>query len=319
MTPQQRQDGDEARMFEGFISERINCGEVTLFVRRTPGVRDGVAGKPPLLMLHGYPQTSAMWRDVAPRLAESFEVICPDLRGYGASDRPGTDRPGQDQTHALYSKRAMAQDMTALMTALGHETFFLVGHDRGGRVSHRLAMDHSARVRRLVVMDIAPTREMYARADARFAKAYWHWFFLIQPYPVPEQMIGADPDGYWRAKCMELGGGKHPFSDEALEEYISFHRQPAALHAQCEDYRAAYSIDIEHDNEDGDAKLSMPLHVIWGKAGIIDRYYDAIQIWQERAETVTGQGIEGSHYFAEERPEETAEAIRSFLQGSPEA
>ena len=298
-------------MFEGFISERVDCGDVHLFVRRSPGD----TGKPPLLLLHGYPQTSAMWRDIAPLLADTFEVVCPDLRGYGASDKPGTDTPGQDPTHALYSKRAMAQDMVNLMQALGHERFFLVGHDRGGRVSHRMALDHEDRVAGLMVLDIAPTREMYARADARFAKTYWHWFFLIQPYPLPEQMLAADPDGYWSAKCMELGGGKHPFLPEALEEYIGFHRDPAALHALCEDYRAAYSIDIEHDDADEGKKVAQPLRVLWGTKGIIDRTYGAVKIWQERASTVTGHGIEGSHYFPEERPKEVAEDIADFFSG----
>ena len=298
-------------MFEGFISERIDCGDVHLFVRRSPPE----AGKPPLLLLHGYPQTSAMWRDSAPLLAESFEVICPDLRGYGASDKPGTDTPGQDPTHALYSKRAMAQDMVNLMSALGHERFFLVGHDRGGRVSHRMALDHEDRVAALMVLDIAPTREMYARADARFAKAYWHWFFLIQPYPLPEQMLAADPDVYWAAKSTELGGGKHPFSPEAMEEYKTFHRDPAALHALCEDYRAAYTIDIEHDDADNGKKVSQPFRVVWGTRGIIDRTYGAIQIWQERAENVSGTGIEGSHYFPEEQPEQLAADIQQFFTG----
>lgn len=296
-------------MFEGFISERIDCGDVHLFVRRSPAG----AGKPPLLLLHGYPQTSAMWRDSAPLLAENFEVICPDLRGYGSSDKPGTDTPGQDPTHALYSKRAMAQDMVNLMSTLGHERFFLVGHDRGGRVSHRMALDHEDRVAAVMVLDIAPTREMYARTDARFAKAYWHWFFLIQPYPLPEQMLEADPDVYWTAKCTELGGGKHPFSPEALEEYKSFHRDPAALHALCEDYRAAYTIDIEHDDADQGLKVSQPLRVIWGTRGIIDRTYGAVQIWQERAANVSGKGIEGSHYFPEEQPEQLATEIQQFF------
>lgn len=298
-------------MFEGFISERIDCGDVHLFVRRSPGG----TGKPPLLLLHGYPQTSAMWRDSAPWLTKQFEVICPDLRGYGASDKPGTDTPGQDPTHALYSKRTMAQDLVNLMSALGHERFFLVGHDRGGRVAHRMALDHESRVAALMVCDIAPTREMYAQADARFAKAYWHWFFLIQPYPLPEQMLAADPDTYWSAKCMELGGGKHPFSSEAMEEYITAHRDPATLHAICEDYRAAYSIDIEHDDADAGKKVAPPLRVLWGTKGIIDRTYGAVKIWQERAETVSGGEIEGSHYFPEERPEETAEDIAAFFSG----
>lgn len=297
-------------MFDGFIQERVDCGEVHLFVRRSQA--EG-SGKPPLLLLHGYPQTSAMWRDIAPVLTDRFEVICPDLRGYGASDKPGTDRPGEDPTHALYSKRAMGEDMMRLMTKLGHDRFFLAGHDRGGRTAHRMGMDHAERIPALMVLDIAPTREMYARTDAFMATTYWHWFFLIQPYPLPEHMIGLDPDAYWSAKAMELGGGKHPFAAEALEEYKSFHRDPAAIHALCEDYRAAYSIDIEHDDADQNRKLTQPLRVLWAERGIINRCYDAIGIWQERAEIVTGRGIEGSHYFPEERPAEVAADIGAFF------
>ena len=296
-------------MFDGFIAERIDCGEVSLFVRRSA---EGT-GKPPLLLLHGYPQTSAMWRDIAPRLTARFEVICPDLRGYGASDKPGTDAPGQDTTHALYAKRAMGDDMAQLMTALGHERFFVAGHDRGGRVAHRLAMDHASRIPALMVLDIAPTREMYARTDVFMANTYWHWFFLIQPYPLPEIMIGGDPDAYWSAKCMELGGGQHPFSPVALEEYITAHRDPATLHAICEDYRAAFTIDIDHDDADQGRRLRQPLRVLWGERGIIDRVYGAVEIWQERAEIVTGAGFDGSHYFPEERPAEVADDIEAFF------
>lgn len=302
-------------MFEGFIEERIDGAGTQLFVRRSPGGE----GRPPLLLLHGFPQTSAMWRDVAPRLTDAFEVICPDLRGYGASDKPGADRPGEDREHALYTKRTMGQDFVALMRALGHERFFVVGHDRGGRVAHRMALDHAARIPALMVLDIAPTREMYARADARFATAYWHWFFLTQPYPIPERIIGADPDLFFELRTLGLGGGEHPFSAAALEEYRRCHRDPATIHAICEDYRAAYTIDMAHDDADEDREagsmLRQPLSVLWASAGIIDATYGALAIWRERAEQVTGRAFPGSHYFPEERPEELADEIRGFFLG----
>lgn len=301
-------------MFEGFIEERREARDgVHLFVRRSDNAGQG---RPPLLLLHGYPQTSAMWRDVAPLLVDDFEVICPDLRGYGASDKPGTDQPGQDREHRLYSKREMGRDMVALMAGLGHERFFLAGHDRGGRVSHRLALDHPDQVEKLAVLDIAPTREMYARTNKVFAKAYWHWFFLIQPYPTPERMIEGNPDHYWLSKCIEMAGDDHPFAPEALEEYLAFHRDPAAIHALCEDYRAAYSIDCRHDDEDQGRKLSMPLRVLWGAKGIIDRSYGALEIWRERAEHVDGRGFDGTHYFAEEFPREVAADLSGFFLAS---
>ena len=306
-------------MFEGYIEERIDCAGTQLFVRRSPAG----GGRPPMLMLHGFPQTSAMWRDVAPQLDDAFEVICPDLRGYGASGKPGMDRPGEDLSHALYSKRAMGADCVALMAALGHERFFVVGHDRGGLVSHRLALDHEARVPALMVLDIAPTREMYARADAGFATAYWHWFFLTQPYPIPERIIGADPDLFLELRMMGLAGGRHPFSDEALNEYRSCHRDPGTIHAICEDYRAACSIDIEHDDDDDDdgggegggRKLRQPLSVLWACDGIIDATYGAIDIWHQRAVNVSGKAMPGSHYFPEEDPDALALEIRRFFLG----
>lgn len=298
-------------MFEGFIEERREArGGVHLFVRRSDNAGQGL---PPLLLLHGYPQTSAMWRDVAPVLARSFEVICPDLRGYGRSDKPGTDLPGQDPEHRLYSKREMALDMVELMAGLGHRRFNLAGHDRGGRVSHRLALDHADRVKKVCLLDIGPTREMYARTDKGFAKAYWHWFFLIQNYPTPEKMIAADPDHYWLSKCIEMAGADHPFAPEALAEYLAFHRDPAAIHALCEDYRAAYGIDCRHDDEDGGRKLSMPLRVLWGDRGIIDRRFGALAIWRERAAQVEGRGFDGTHYFVEEHPAAVAEDLAAFF------
>lgn len=264
---------------------------------------------PPLLLLHGYPQTHAMWHKVAPALAKRFTLVCADLRGYGDSSKPETTAD-----HAPYSKRAMAQDMAEVMTALGHETFFVGAHDRGARVAHRLALDHAGRVQKLATLDIAPTREMYRGTTETFARLYWHWFFLITPAPFPERMIGADSDAYWLKKCGSGSAGLTPFTQEALEEYLRCFRDPAAIHATCEDYRAAALIDIAHDDADGAKKVACPLLALWGKTGAIERCFDAVALWRERAEDVRGHALPGGHYLAEEVPDlVTAEFERFFL------
>ena len=291
-------------MFEGFTEKRIAANGIELFVRHSQ-TRNG----PPLLLLHGYPQTSAMWDEVARACAADFEVICPDLRGYGRSDKPPTTRD-----HSPYSKRETARDLIALMQALGHDRFFIGAHDRGGRVAHRLALDHPDAVAALSILDIAPTREMYANTDADFARAYWHWFFLIQPYPLPEDMIGLDPDGYWKHKCFDVKDGPQPFAAEALKEYLSAFRDPAAIHASCEDYRAAYTIDIAHDDADQGRKLDMPLQVLWGSKGIIERCFDALALWRSRAENVTGKALPSGHYMAEEIPQQIHSEMLGFYK-----
>lgn len=267
----------------------------------------GGAG-PPLLLLHGYPQTHAMWHAVAPALAREWTVVCPDLRGYGDSAKPpgGTD-------HAAYSKRAMAQDMVELMQALGHERFQLVGHDRGGRVAHRLAMDHPGRVASLSVLDIAPTLAMYQRTDMAFARAYWHWFLFIQPHPVPEVMLEAGGvDLLWRRHTMAAGAIFHP---RALAEYRRCFT-PRMIHASCEDYRASAGIDLEHDRADRAAgrRLPMPLQVLWGSRGVVGRQFNALALWREVADNAIGQAIDCGHYMAEERPAEVLAALLSFLR-----
>ncbi|MEM6906362.1 MAG: alpha/beta hydrolase, partial [Pseudomonadota bacterium] len=216
-------------------------------------VATGGAG-PPLLLLHGNPQTLAIWRHVAPRLAERFSVIATDLRGYGFSSKP---EAGPD--HINYAKREMARDQVEVMESLGHSRFYLAGHDRGGRVAHRLAMDWPDRVARLAVLDIAPTREMYAATTMGFATGYWHWFLMIQPSPLPELMMGADPDALWQLKCAKQTGGGLAAFDGALEEYLTAFRDPEMRRASCDDYRAAAGIDIAHDDADGEAKLPMPV------------------------------------------------------------
>ena len=261
-----------------------------------------------MLLLHGYPQTHAMWHRVAPLLADRFTVVAADLRGYGASSKPPSV-----PDHANYSKRAMAADMLAVMRALGHERFDLCGHDRGGRVAHRLAADHPDAVRRLALLDIAPTREMYAGTTDGFARAYWHWFLLIQPAPFPEWMIGADPDAYWLKKCGSGSAGLTPFAPEALEQYVAAFRDPDTIRASCEDYRAAAGIDIAHDDADGDVRLPMPLLALWAKHGAIEAHFDCLALWRQRARDVRGHALPGGHYLAEELPDRVAAELTAFF------
>lgn len=280
------------------------------FDARTSGavIRCVVGGDgPPLLLLHGYPQTHAMWHKVAGRLARRFTLVCADLRGYGDSGKPPTDA-----AHAPYSKRAMALDMVETMGLLGFDRFFLGAHDRGARVSHRLMLDHPGRVERAVLLDIAPTREMYAETSAEFAQAYWHWFWLTQPAPMPERLIGADPEYFWRWKCGKGSAGLAPFTPAALGEYLRCWT-PGTIHASCEDYRAAATIDIRHDEEDGDRKAEQPLLVLWGAQGVIGRCFDPLALWRRRAEDVRGHALAGGHYLAEELPDEVADAMAGFF------
>ena len=270
-------------------------------------VRTGGSG-PPLLLLHGYPQTHAMWHRVAALLRDRFTLVCPDLRGYGDSGKPPTDA-----SHGPYSKRAMAADMAAVMTALGHERFRVAGHDRGGRVAHRLALDHEGRVEAVAVLDIAPTREMYRGTREAFARAYWHWFFLIQPAPLPERMIGADPRAYWLTKCGSGRAGLSPFSEAALAEYLRCFDDPATSHATCEDYRAAASIDLVHDDEDGARRLAQPLLALWGEHGVVHRCFDPLALWRQRAADVSGRPVPAGHYLAEEVPDEVARHLAAFF------
>ena len=249
----------------------------------------------------------AMWEYVAPRLAERFTVVCAELRGYGRSSKPPTDA-----RHAPYSKREMALDMAHVMRTLGHDRFHVGAHDRGARVAHRLAADHPDAVRSLVLLDIAPTREMYRNTSELLARLYWHWFWLILPAPHPERMIGADPEAFWMQKCTQgyAGGrpGKGPFSDAALADYLRCWT-PETIHAACEDYRAAATIDIEHDDADGDAKINAPLLALWGANGAIERCFDCLALWRMRASNVSGHALPGGHYLAEELPDAVTDAM----------
>lgn len=269
----------------------------------------GGAGAP-LLVLHGHPQTHAIWHQAAPRLAERFRVVLADLRGYGDSSKP----PGAAD-HGNYSKRAMAQDLVTLMRKFGHERFAILAHDRGARVSHRLAADHPRAVSRLTLLDIAPTLAMYRQTNEAFARAYWHWFFLIQRAPMPERLIEADPGAYVR----ELMGARHaglgPFDPRAMAEYTRCLSQPGAAHAMCEDYRAAATIDLEHDQADRDAgrMLAMPLQVLWGAKGIVQRCFDPLHEWRQVADDVRGAALPCGHYIPEEAPEALLAEVVPFL------
>ena len=293
--------------FVGFTLERRRIGEVQLNLRHNLAA---AAGKPPLLLLHGFPQSHVMWHRVAPRLTEHFALVLPDLRGYGDSDKPPTDG-----AHAAYSKRTMAADLAGLMRALGFERFALCGHDRGGRVAHRMTLDFPQAVSRLMLLDISPTLTMYERTDMAFAQAYYHWFFLTQPAPLPERLIGADPVFYLRKKLGGWGShGLELFDVRALAEYERCFSDPAAIHAMCEDYRAAASIDLEHDRADAQARIACPLHVLWGERGVVHRLFAPIADWQEKASgRVTGRTTPGGHYIAEESSDLLLAEMLSFF------
>ena len=262
---------------------------------------------PPLLLLHGYPQTHAMWHKIAPALAQSYTVVCADLRGYGDSGKPASDA-----THAAYSQRAMAQDMVEVMRHFGFPRFRLAGHDRGGRVAHRLCVDHPDAVERVAVLDISPTRLMYGQTDRAFATAYYHWFFLIQP-ELPERLIGADPDFFVTRHLGSRHAGLAAFDPVALAQYRSAFRSPAVIHASCEDYRAAATIDLEHDEIDLDHRIRSPLMVLWGAHGVVGACFKPLDDWRQRVVSVSGRAIECGHYLAEEAPGETLAELLPFL------
>ncbi len=263
---------------------------------------------PPLLLLHGYPQTSYIWHKIASLLARDFTVVVADLRGYGDSDKPPTSAD-----HAVYSKRAMAADMIAVMAALGHQQFFVAGHDRGGRVAHRLARDYPQAVQRLAVLDIAPTAMMYDTTDMQFATSYYHWFFLIQPTPFPETLIGHDPKFFLESKMRHWGKDRSAITEDAFNDYLRCFSNPDAIHASCEDYRASASIDLEHDAADAGQKLDMPLLVLWGATAMVGNKYDMLAAWREVAVDVSGFSVPGGHYLPEESPDETYQALLNFF------
>ena len=288
-------------LFPGFARRRIKTsGALINLVTKGDG--------PPLLLLHGYPETHAMWHKIAPDLARDYTVACPDLRGYGDSSKP---RGLPD--HSNYSKRALAQDMAEVMTRLGHERFHLVGHDRGARVAHRLARDHGARVRSLTVLDISPTLKMYEATDKAFATAYYHWFFLIQKPPLPEQMIAGHVPHYVLKRLGRGRRGMKPFAPAAVREYERAFRDPRTIHGTCEDYRASATIDLEHDRKDLRRKIRMPVLVLWGKQGVIERLFDPLRDWREVASDVRGRALDCGHFLPEEKPREVLAELRRFL------
>ena len=280
-------------MLDAFATTRIERAGVALHTR--------VAGQGPgLLLIHGHPQTHAMWHRVAPALATKFTVVLMDLRGYGDSGRPASDT-----AHLPYCKREMALDALAVMAHHGFTRFQVLAHDRGARVAHRLAADHPQAVERLMLLDIAPTLAMYERTSEAFARAYWHWFFLIQPQPLPEMLIDAGPTTYVRSVMGKRHAGLAAFAPQALAEYERCALIPGTSHSICEDYRASASIDLDHDRADvaRGLKLAQPLRLLWGEHGVVGQCFDVTALWHERATAMTGRAVPCGHYIAEEAPD----------------
>ena len=290
--------------FKGFTLTNMRVGDGELRLRH------GGSG-PPLLLLHGNPQTHAMWHAIAPALAQHYTVICPDLRGYG-----GSFKPAASADHAAYAKSSMARDMAELMTSMGHDRFQVVSHDRGARVAHRLALDCPDRVRRLVVMDIVPTIEHFERTDMAFALGYYHWFWLAQPHPFPEELINAAPDVWFRAHTSREPKPPGFFREEALQDYLAAAHDPKAITGMCEDYRAAASIDLQHDciSRAEGRHVRCPMLVLWGAKGKVGGWYDPVALWRKYCSAnVTGGAVDSGHYLAEEAPAEVLAHLDGFL------
>ena len=291
-------------MFEGFQTHDIPTNGTTLRCR--------VAGQgPALLLLHGHPQSHVMWHRVAPALTADFTVICADLRGYGDSKRHAADTD-----HVAHTKRTMAADLVGLMAHFGFETFRIAAHDRGARVAHRLALDYPNYVSQLLLLDIAPTLAMYEHTSDAFARAYWHWFFLIQPAPLPERLIEADPVAYIRDVMGRRHAGLAAFAPEAWAEYARCIALPGTATAICEDYRASATTDLVHDRADRLAgnRIRAPLRVLWGSQGAVGRCFDVLPLWQSVATDVSGRSLDCGHYMAEESPEALLEEMVAFFQ-----
>lgn len=290
-------------MFEGFTTHRIDSDGI--------GIHAIVGGQgPALLLLHGHPQTHVIWHKVAGTLARHFTVVATDLRGYGDSDKPA----GLPD-HSNYSKRAMAADQIAVMRALGFDRFSVLAHDRGARVAHRLAMDHPDALRKLVTLDIAPTLAMYEQTNLAFARAYYHWFFLIRPAPFPETLIEADPELYLKQTMGSRSAGLAPFTDAALAAYLRGLKRPGAAHGLCEDYRASASIDLEHDRADLAAgrMIESEMLALWGEQGAVGQCFAPLEEWRKVARRVRGHALPCGHYIAEEMPERLLEETLPFL------
>ncbi|MHA6820367.1 alpha/beta fold hydrolase [Ralstonia pseudosolanacearum] len=291
-----------ARMFEGFEHRNIHVADAAIHCV--------VGGSgPPLLLLHGFPQNLYMWARVAPMLANEYTVVCADLRGYG-----GSSKPQGAPDCANYSFRAMAADQRNLMRSLGFDRFHLVGHDRGGRTGHRMALDHPDSVLSLAVLDIVPTHVMFDAVDRHVARAYWHWYFLQQPAPYPEQVIGADPDTFYEGCLFGWGAtGADGFDAEQLEQYRKGWRDPAAIHGSCCDYRAGGSIDFELDRADLGRQVQCPALVLSGSAGLMHGLFDMQAVWAPRLANMRFASLPGGHFFVDQFPEDTARVLRAFL------
>ena len=291
-------------LFPGFESELIEVNGVKIMARK------GGSGRP-LLLLHGHPQTHAIWHRVAQQLAKSHTVVMTDLRGYGDSSKPQGSHD-----HLNYSKRVMALDQIEVMRHFGFSEFDVLAHDRGARVAHRLALDHPKAVKRLVLLDIAPTLAMYEKTSNQFARSYWHWFFLIQPAPMPERLIEADPSAYVRDVLGRRSAGLAPFDARALAEYVRCIELPGTAHGLCEDYRASASIDLIHDQLDIDTKnfLHQPLLVLWGEQGVVNQCFEPLKEWSKLAVNVKGHALPCGHYIPEEAPELMLSQVQSFLE-----
>ena len=294
-------------MLEGFETAEVQTGETSIFARRS-------GSGPPILLLHGFPQTHLMWRSVAPLLARRFTVICADLRGYGRSGCPASA-----PDHAPYAKRAMARDMVTVMDRLGFQRFSVAGHDRGGRVAYRLALDHPERVDRLAVLDILPTGEVWERADARFALAFWPWSLLAQPEPLPERLVAAAPEAVVEDALGGWGSPAEAFGPEVRAAYVEALRDPARVHAICEEYRAAATRDREHDEADrrSGRRIACPVLALWSGLGALHAWYTEaggpLALWRAWADDVQGRPLDAGHFFPEEIPDETADALTRFF------
>ncbi|MGC9269286.1 alpha/beta fold hydrolase [Acidiphilium sp.] len=296
-----------SKTFDDFTLHELRLGDGRYFRARTHGTG------PALVMLHGMPQTHYIWHKVAPALASRFTVICPDITGYGESYKPPASAD-----HVAYSKRAMAEDIVALIDHLGIDAISLVGHDRGARVAHRLALDHPGRVRQLALLDIIPTIEHFERTDMRFAMGYYHWFFLAQPHPFPEELINLDAGRWLLAQSARHKTATAVFAAPAMADYQRAIANPATVVAICEDYRAAATIDLEHDraSRSSGAKIACPTLVLWGARGLVGALYQPLEIWRAYcAGTLSGSALACGHYLAEEAPEETGAALLAFLSG----
>ncbi|MEX3958362.1 alpha/beta fold hydrolase [Trinickia sp. EG282A] len=290
-------------MFEGFSDASATVDGITIHA-----IKGGHG--PALLLLHGHPQTHVIWHKVAPALAQRFTVVAADLRGYGDSGKPSGAAD-----HSNYSKRRMAQDQVELMRSLGYESFAVIGHDRGGRVGARMALDHPAAVTRLVTLDVAPTLAMYEQTSFAFARAYWHWFMLVRPAPFPETLIRADPDLYLKQTIGARSAGLAPFTAEAYAEYLRCLSDPDTAHGICEDYRASITIDLEHDRATLDAaqRIACPFMALWGAQGVIEQCFDPLAEWRAYAPQVQGESLPCGHYIPEEAPQLLLDRVLPFL------